>query len=95
MAKYTFGEIKKMLNEMVISGIEPELSLFMYGRDYMIIGYEDMYSFQRCGFNDGSGEVFYKTIDELYNSTTVDNILLKRDWNDIESFECVDYEWCH
>jgi len=59
----------------------------------MIIGFKNKYSFQRCGIYDGSDEVFYSTIDELYNSITIDNILLKRDWSDITGFECIDYEW--
>lgn len=28
---------------------------------------------------DGSGELFYKSLDELYETETVDGILLKRD----------------
>jgi phosphosulfolactate synthase (CoM biosynthesis protein A) len=91
--KYLFSEIKARLDEMIADGLEPELSLFMYGKEYMIIGLKDRFSFQRCGTCDGSGEVYYNTLDELYNSITIDNILLKRDWNDISSFECVDYEW--
>ena len=93
MLKYSFDEIKEKLNEMISDALEPELSLFLNGKEYMIIGYADRYSFQRCGIYDGSGEVFYSTLDELYNSVTVDNILLKRDWNNITKFECVDYEW--
>jgi len=65
MYKYSFVEIKKILNEMANSNIEPELNLFLYGKEYMIIGYNDRYSFQRCGIDDCSGEFFYDTLDEL------------------------------
>jgi len=91
--KYSFEEIKKKMNELVENVCEPELTLYMYGKAYMIIAYGDHCSFQRCGFNDGSGEVNYKTLDELYNTETVDNILLKRDWKDIENFECYDFDY--
>jgi len=87
MEKYSFSEIKKKLNEMIVAGDEPELSLFMYGKEYMIIGFKDGCSFQRCGASDGSGEYFYETLDELYNAITVDEILLKRDWDNITNFE--------
>ncbi|MCL2198831.1 MAG: hypothetical protein FWB80_07900 [Defluviitaleaceae bacterium] len=95
MLKYSFKAIKKKLNPMIAIGLEPELTLSMYGKEYMIIGYDGKCSFQRCGINDGSGEVYYNTLDELYNSITVDNILLKRDWGDIIGFDCDDYEWEH
>lgn len=92
MPKYSFEQIKEKLIRMVSDGNEPELSLFMYDKEYMIIGFSDRFSFQRCGYSDGSGEFYYSTLDELYNAVTVDNILLKRDWNDITDFECWHYE---
>jgi len=95
MPKYSFDEIKLMLNEMIAEGNEPELSLFMYGKEYMLIGFTDRYSFQRCGYSDGSGEFYYSTLDDLYNSVTVDGILLKRDWKDITRFECEHYEFIY
>jgi len=58
----------------------------------MIIGYCGHYSFQRCGYEDGSGEIIFATFDELYYTETVDGILLARDWADIEDFECFDFE---
>jgi len=93
MPKYTYDKIKERLNKMIDLGNEPEITLFIYGKVYMIIGYEGRCSFQRCGFHDGSGEFYYNTLDELYNSVTVDNILLSRDWNDISNFERDSYEW--
>jgi len=68
--RYSFSEIKARLDEMITAGLEPELHLFMYDKEYMIIGYKDRCSFQRCGTCNGSGEFFYNTLDELYNSIT-------------------------
>jgi len=95
MAKYSFSDIKKILNDLIDGGGEPELSVYMYGKEYMIIGFINKYSFQRCdsGSGDGSGEFYYSSLDELYNSVTVDNILLKRDWNNITDFDCIDFDW--
>jgi len=93
MSTYTFNEVRKRFKKLIEVGGEPELSLYMYGKEYMIIGYDDSYSFQRCGSRDGSGEFFYSTLDELYNAVTVDNILLSRDWDDITDFHCSDYGW--
>jgi len=92
------------LEEIINGGGEPELTLHMYGKEYMIIGFKNRVTFQRChsystyngcgttAFN-GSGEFYYNTLDELYNSITVDDILLKRDWDDIDDFNCDDFEY--
>ena len=94
MPKYTFSEVQEELEKMTSVGIEPEVSLFMLDNEYMIIGYKDKCSFQRCGVRDGSGEYFYTSLDELYSSITIDGILLARDWDKITSIECANYEWC-
>lgn len=76
--------VKKILDDF--PGWEPEIVLYFSDRpdkEYMIIVYGDECTFQRCGTNDGSGEIWYKSLDELYESETVDGILLKRDWNKI------------
>jgi len=94
--KYSFDEIKEKFSGKFIVDFEPELTLYMYEKTYMIIIYnENRCSFQRCGFNDGSGEVIYNSLDELYITKTIDDILLQRDWNDIANFECTDYEIYH
>jgi len=93
MPKYTYDEIKRRLKKLVDIGDEPELSLTMYGKDYMIIGYESWYDFIRCGNRDEVSFFSYNTLDELYNSVTVDNILLSRDWDDITDFHCDSYGW--
>jgi hypothetical protein len=38
---YSFEEVSIWLNELVEKGFEPELQLYMYGKEYMIIAYED------------------------------------------------------
>ena len=91
MPTYSFDEIKKKFSDEFIAGLRPELTLHMYDKKYMIIFYKNRCSFQRCGFPDGSGEIYYKSLDELYNAKTVDDIVLKRDWKDITDFECWEY----
>lgn len=81
----TFEQLKKLAENNVSQGGEPEISLNFSDKrsEYMIIAFEGRCSFQRCGAHDGSGELFYDTLDELYETETVDGILLKRDWNKI------------
>lgn len=50
----------------------------------MIIKYNKYYTFQRCGIEDGSGEIKYNTFDLLINTNTIDNINLKRDCNKLQ-----------
>ena len=90
MAKYTLNQIKEKF-----CGLEnePELTLYLNNKEYMIIFYKNKCSFQRCGgYNDRSGEYYYNSIDELYVTETVDAILLKRDWVNITGFHCEGYE---
>jgi hypothetical protein len=87
---YSIEYVKEVIKELVKMDFEPELSLCFRGNEseYMIIGYADHVSFQRCGYYDGSGEIDYKTLDELFESELIDGICLKRDWNKIV------YIWC-
>ena len=71
--------------------MEAELRIYLYGKEYMIIIYDDHCSFQRCGYRDGSGEQNYNTLDQLYSAKQVDNIVLAKDWNSIEKLECIFY----
>ena len=51
----------------------------------MIIKYDNYLTFQRCGnIQEQSGEIKFNTLDELYNSKTIDNIILKEEWHNIE-----------
>jgi hypothetical protein len=91
MPKYTRNAIAmKFCGEFVVN-MEPELTLLLNGKEYMIIFYGNRCSFQRCGNRDGSGEVFFDSFSELCATETIDDILLERDWNDIIEFECWDY----
>ena len=77
-----FDLFEKLFNK--ING-EPEISIYFVDNknQYMIIKYNNYITFQRCGINDGSGEIKYNNLRELYNTKTVDNICLKEDWNKI------------
>ncbi|MCL2571931.1 MAG: hypothetical protein FWE11_05965 [Defluviitaleaceae bacterium] len=93
MPKYSFYEIREIMEKMLAAHIEPELRLFLNDKEYMIIGFENEYSFQRCGTDFSSGEYFFRTLEDLYRSETIDGIVLQRDWPKITGFECTDYEW--
>lgn len=62
--------IKRLLLKSIANGYEAELSLYLDGKEYMII-YGDCCSFQRCGNKDGSGssEYVFSSLDELYSTT--------------------------
>ena len=96
---YSIEYVKEVIKELVKMDFEPELSLCFRGNEseYMIIGYADHVSFQRCGYYDGSGEIDYKTLDELFEADIIDGICLKRDWNKIVDIWCspsmIDFEF--
>ena len=93
MKKYSYDEIKIRLEELTAKSNEPELSLFLFEKEYMIIHYADHCSFQRCGGKEVcSGETNYSTLDELYNTITIDDILLARDWGKIKEFYCFEFQ---
>ena len=95
-AEFTFEEIKTLLLKSIDEyECEAELRLFFENNpnEYMIIIYKDRCSFQRCGnIKKSSGEYYYKTLDELYTATQVDDIILKKDWDKIIAFDCEDFE---
>ena len=80
--KADFDLFEKLFNK--ISG-EPEISIYFVDNNnqYMIIKYNNYITFQRCGIDDGSGEIKYNNLQELFNAKTIDNICLKDDWNKI------------
>ena len=92
MSEYNFETIKTLLHKSIENGWEAELTLYINSREYMIIIYDDHCSFQRCGYKDGSGEYDFASLDELYAAEQVDGIILERDWEKIEYFDCVDFE---
>lgn len=81
----------KSINE---EHIEAELSLVFKDKndEYMIIIYDDMCSFQRCGNMERQTVSYYKTLDEFYTAEQVDNVILERDWDNIIEFDCADFE---
>ena len=96
MTNYSFEKIKDMLLKCInVHKCEAELTLKFLGNpnEYMIIIYDDHCSFQRCGVQGrGSGECDYKTLDELYVTRQVDEIVLKRDWDTLEYIDCIDFD---
>ena len=66
---------------------EPEFEILFRDtkNEYMIIKYDDHVSFQRCGVYNGSGEYDYPSLQELYQTVTVDGICLKERWSTIET----------
>ena len=79
----TFEEAKKMISALAEYG-DVEFCITLDGQEYMIIQYEDHCTFQRCGYNTGSEEFPYPTIDDLYEAIIVDGICLKECWKQIE-----------
>lgn len=96
---YYIDYVKEAISTFVKLGMEPELTICFRGNksEYMIIGYKDHVSFQRCGYYDGSGEIDYKTLDELFEAEVIDGICLNRDWNKVVDIWCspsmIDFEF--
>lgn len=52
---------------------------------YMIIKYDGYITFQRMGnIDEQSGEIRFDSLDDLYKTQTIDNIVLKNEWDNIE-----------
>ena len=81
---WPYKEFKEWLEKY--KKAEPKVPFLLNGKKYMIIGYEDMVSFQRFGetLEEQSGEVFFKDLDTLYHTETIDGVLLEREWEKIE-----------
>lgn len=82
----TFDEFRELFQ--AIPG-EPEFEIMFRDlkESYMIIKYSDHVSFQRCGMDTGSGEFDYQTLEELYNTYSIDGICLKERWDSIDLLE--------
>ena len=80
----SYDEFAKMY-ETIPGEPEFEICFFDHANTYMIIKYDDHVSFQRCGVSDGSGEFEYSSLSELYQTTTVDGICLKDEWDYIQT----------
>ena len=66
-------------------GGEPEITIYFNDnkKQYMIIKYDGYITFQRCGCGDGSGEIKFNNLRELYETKTIDDICLKDMWKEI------------
>ncbi len=83
----TYIEFKEMFDSISVERFEPEITIYFKNRieDYMIIKYSDYITFQRCGLEEErSGEIRYESLDELYHIETIDGIVLKNEWMNIE-----------
>lgn len=88
----TYSKFKEIFDN-IKSNREPEIELFFKTRKnfYMIIKYNEYITFQRCGsLEEQSGEIRFNSLDELYTSKTIDDIILKDEWDNIEDilFDC-------
>ena len=94
MPRFSFEEIKELLQKSISEGFEAELRLCFQGRahEYMLIIYEAGCSFGRCGRPEEQTIARYDTLDALYAAEQVDGILLERDWEQISEMECLDFE---
>ncbi|MBR5089962.1 MAG: hypothetical protein IK093_11100 [Ruminiclostridium sp.] len=86
MSDNTFDLSPEKFRELynIIEG-EPEFEVYFsdHSDEYMIIKYADRVSFQRCGASNGSGEIYFDTLDTLFAADTIDSIRLDRDWGNI------------
>lgn len=96
MTNYTFEDIKGLLLKSIREhGFESELRLRFHDNpnEYMIIIYNDHCSFQRCGAPEkASGEYNFESLDELYKTQQIDDIVLERDWEKVRDLECIDFD---
>lgn len=96
MTNYTFEDIKGLLLKSIREhGFESELRLRFHDNpnEYMIIIYNDHCSFQRCGAPEkASGEYNFESLDELYKTQQIDDIVLERDLEKVRDLECIDFD---
>ena len=87
---YTIEDVKRIITTYTRLDIEPEMSLLFRDKQsqYMIIGYVGHVSFQRCGYEDGSGEIAYPDLDTLFSEELIDGICLERDWYKVTDIWC-------
>lgn len=76
----------KKIFDSISSNLEPEIEFYFKNRThkYMLIKYSNYVTFGRCGNEEiQSGEIKYNSLDKLYNTKTIDDILLKDEWENI------------
>ena len=94
MPRFSWEEIKELLEKSISEGFEAELRLGFADKaqEYMLIIYEDGCSFGRCGRPEEQTIEWFDTLDALYAAEQADGILLERDWGKISWMECLDFE---
>ena len=88
----SYLKFKEIFDNMTFDR-EPEIEIYFKSRKnpYLIIKYEEFVTFQRCGLKEEqSGEIRFETLENLAEAKTIDDIVLKDDWEDIEDilFDC-------
>lgn len=80
--KVDFDLFEKLFDK--ISG-EPEITIYFNDNEnnYKIIKYDGYVTFQKCGIVDGSSEIKYNNLRELFETKTIDDICLQDKWNEI------------
>ena len=71
----------KELFEKLDSNRKPEIEITFKNRkdNYVLIKFNN-----KVTFGNSEKAIDYKDLDEMYNSKTVDEIILKNEWNNIE-----------
>ena len=89
---FTSEQFKELYNKL--EG-EPEFRIYFsnHSDEYMVIKYDAKVSFQRCGVSDGSGEIYFDSLDCLFIANTIDDICLERDWESVTDIILDD--WYH
>lgn len=89
---FTSEQFKELYNKL--EG-EPEFRIYFsnHSNEYMIIKYSAKVSFQRCGVSNGSGEIYFDSLDSLFAANTIDDICLERDWGSIT--DIIADDWYH
>jgi hypothetical protein len=82
MISYT--QFKELLNK-IEPNTELEILFKNISNKYMIIKYENNYTFQRCGsLEEQSGEMPFDSLEAILTTKTIDDINIKDNWNNIK-----------
>lgn len=79
---YDIDYAKKVLNEYLKKGLEPELCFEIDSNTYMIIPLKDKISFQWIGRTE---EFYFNNVEELFSSELVNGIILNKVWDKIDN----------
>lgn len=87
ISSYDYEGFKEDLTNRVSNEENAEYLFVLNNELYNIIGTENSVVFQKLDFDDETviEEEVFNDIDELYNTQTLDGVLLNRDWDNIEN----------